>query len=95
MGDAVVRFRDERFKPVRVVLRQHLSEQLDAGNSPLLFGCRTGICGTCLVRVRGEVPAPSDDERELLEVLAPGDPEARLACQLYALSDLEVEPHPG
>ena len=90
-----VRFVDSDHTPVKVEQDQNLSEHLDAGNSPLLFGCRTGLCGTCLVRVRGPVPAPDEDERELLEVLAPGDPSARLACQLRMAGDIEVEPHPG
>ncbi len=72
----------------------NLAEHLDVGNSPLLFGCRTGICGTCLVRVEGTLPPPSDDERELLEVLAPEDPQARLACQIELVGDIRVGPHP-
>ncbi len=95
MSDGTVRFPDPRFRSVRLAHGANLSEHLDASNSPLLFGCRTGICGTCLVRVKGEVPEASDDERELLEVLAPDDPHARLACQLCVLGDIEIEPHPG
>jgi ferredoxin len=89
-----VNFFDERYAPVELPAGARLSEHLDVGNSPLLFGCRTGICGTCLVRVEGALSPPSDEERELLDMLAPGDRSARLACQLEVECDLRVGPHP-
>ena len=71
-----------------------LSERLSVGNSPLLFGCRTGICGTCLIEVEaqenGELAAPSTDERELLEIIAPDNPRARLACQIELRADIRI-----
>lgn len=92
--DILVRFFDRAFAPVRLPLGGCLAEHLDVTNSPLLFGCRTGICGTCLVRIDGDLPPPGDDEKELLELLAPGDRRARLACQVELTSDVCVEPHP-
>ena len=89
-----ISFRNKAFPPVRIAEGEHLSEHLTADNTPLLFGCRTGICGTCLVRVEGPLPPPDDEELELLDVLAPGDAKARLACQLRACHDLCVDPHP-
>ena len=63
-----------------------LSEHLTIDNSPVLFGCRTGICATCLIEVlaqaNGELLPPSTDEQELLEIVAPDDARARLACQI-------------
>ncbi|MGD1949223.1 MAG: 2Fe-2S iron-sulfur cluster-binding protein [Leptolyngbyaceae cyanobacterium] len=78
-----------------VILNSHtpLADELTVKNSPILFGCRTGICGTCLVTVVGEVPPPDVDEQELLEVLAPDCPNARLACQLDVTHDLEIRPY--
>jgi ferredoxin len=71
-----------------------LSEYLDITNSPLLFGCRTGICGTCLIEVEaeenGELAPPAADERELLELIAPDNPRARLACQIALRADLRI-----
>jgi ferredoxin len=64
---------------------------LDVRNSPVLFGCRTGLCGTCLARVEGTLPPPSAEEREVLDILAPGDTKARLLCQLSAQDDLCIE----
>jgi len=70
-----------------------LSESLDMTNSPVLFGCRTGICGTCLVEViesSAPLPPPGEEEKELLEILAPDNPKARLACQLDLRADICV-----
>lgn len=70
-----------------------LSEHLDAINSPILFGCREGICGTCLCEVscQGLLPASSEHEREALAIYAPNNPSARLACQLTLHSDITLK----
>ena len=71
-----------------------LSEHLSILNSPLLFGCRMGLCGTCVIRIevlRGTLAPPSADESETLDLVAPDDPRARLACQLTATADLRIE----
>lgn len=74
--------------PVRVPAGAALPAHLTASNSPLLFGCRTGLCGTCLVHLApADAADPADaDERELLDVLEAGDG-ARLACQLRLRAD--------
>ncbi len=59
-------------------------------NSPVLFGCRTGICGTCLVEVIGEIPPPQPEEQEMLDTLAPKNANARLACQLELTTNVEI-----
>jgi ferredoxin len=69
---------------------QNLSEHLTIQNSPVLFGCRTGICGTCLVEVIGEIPPPQADEQEMLDTLAPNYPNARLACQMDITTNVEI-----
>lgn len=71
-----------------------LSRQLDATSSPILFGCRTGICGTCLVNIlegKDNTNPPSDDERELLEIIAEDYDQPRLACQLKCQGDISLE----
>lgn len=87
---------DEGWSPVELPYGSNLSENLSINNSPLLFGCRTGICGTCVIEVaeesNGELPPPSDDERELLDLMAPGNPRARLACQIQISADIKVKP---
>jgi len=88
----VVSFFDPAFEPVSIDRGEMLSEVLDAANSPLLFGCRTGICGTCVIEVEGDLPEADDEEKELLEIYAPDNPKARLACQIELNSDLRVRP---
>lgn len=69
-----------------------LSIALNLQNSPILFGCRTGICGTCLVVATGNMLPPTEDEQEVLSILAPNHPSARLACQLIPTGDLALTP---
>ena len=46
-----IEFPNTRYKPVSLPAGAKLSEELTIINSPVLFGCRTGICGTCLVQI--------------------------------------------
>lgn len=87
-----IRFAGEESDEVRVHYGLEFAAVLTPVNSPVLFGCRTGICGTCLVEVHaGDFPSPSEDEKELLELFAPGRPRARLACQLSARGNCTLE----
>lgn len=67
-----------------------LSEALTAQNSPVLFGCRTGICGTCMVKVWGNVMPPEPSEQEILAAYGVTEPQTRLACQLVVRGDIEL-----
>ncbi|OUL32769.1 2Fe-2S iron-sulfur cluster-binding protein [Nostoc sp. 106C] len=78
------------YPPINLQPHQNLSEHLTIHNSPVLFGCRTGICGTCLVEVIGDIPLPQLDEQEMLETLAPNNLGARLACQLDLTNNVEI-----
>ncbi len=76
-----------------VIEGESLSESLDVMNTPILFGCRTGICATCLVRVisgQESLPPLSEEESEVLE-LETDDPDCRLACQLHLSGDVTLE----
>lgn len=93
MSTVRIEFPGTRFEaqeiPARACLPLHLSVQ----NSPLLFGCRSGLCGTCLIEVEADAGAaepPGADEREALELYAPGNPRARLACQLVPLGAMRI-----
>jgi ferredoxin len=94
-GTFAVRFRDSVHPPLRLAGGARLLDHLDIGNSPVLFGCRTGICGTCAVHVEaleGALPPPDHEEAELLALVRPGDAAVRLACQLVLTADICVEP---
>jgi ferredoxin len=75
---------------ILVTNNSRISDSLTIQNSPVLFGCRTGICGTCLVAIRGDIPPPDPDESEILEIFAPNNPLARLACQIIVIGDIEI-----
>jgi ferredoxin len=88
-----VDFPDTEFAPLRLERGVPLAAGLTALNCPILFGCRSGICGTCLVELQSErsvVAPPSEEEREVLAIYAPDNPHARLACQLRPNGDLSL-----
>ena len=87
----VIQFSPATHPPVTLPAGANLSEHLNVNNSPVLFGCRMGLCGTCLSEViEGAVPAPSADEQELLDIIAPDNQRARLACQLELCTDFTL-----
>ena len=93
MSDHKISFADTSFDPVMVPEGQTLSEEMDAANSPLLFGCRTGICGTCIIEVETEgLEPPDEDEQEIIELHAPDTPKARLACQINVTCNIHCKP---
>ncbi|MEL6462116.1 MAG: 2Fe-2S iron-sulfur cluster-binding protein [Cyanobacteria bacterium J06621_15] len=85
-----IQFTQTNYQTIELKNNQNISEHLTVENSPILFGCRTGICGTCLVIIEGDIPPPSEEEKELLEILAPENPKARLACQIKLTSDIQI-----
>ena len=91
-----IQFTDQHHEPVQVLAGQSLADSLHANNSPLLFGCRTGICGTCVVEIHAgaeHTPPADEEEREILELFAADQPHARLACQIDVQGDLLLRPH--
>jgi ferredoxin len=85
-----IKFPDSERSSIAVPGNERLSDCLTIQNSQVLFGCRTGICGTCLIAIQGEVSPPDAPEQEILEIFAPNNPLARLACQIVVTSDLEI-----
>ena len=85
-----IQFSQTNYQCIELENNQRLAENLNVENSPILFGCRTGICGTCIVIIEGDIPPPSEEEKELLEILAPENPQARLACQLQLTNDIKI-----
>ena len=87
-----IEFPGTLFAPVQLPHMAGLSLHLTVQNSPLLFGCRSGLCGTCLIEVEANEPLPVPDptEVEALEIYAPGNTRARLACQLLVSTDLRI-----
>ena len=90
--ECTIDFPQTDYLPVKVSDRHLLSVSLTLQNSPILFGCRTGICGTCLVSATGEITPPAAEEKEVLDILAPDCSTARLACQIKPQGDLSITP---
>jgi len=88
----LIRFEDSDYPPLELPEGAELSRCLNASNGPLLFGCRTGICGTCLVEVSPHQGPAEPDEQEVLELYAPGNPRVRLGCQLRVRGELSLRP---
>jgi len=65
----------------------------EASGADVTFGCGSGSCGTCRVRVMEGLEHCSEagsEEKEFLRALqAPAD--HRLACQVRVNGDLEIE----
>jgi ferredoxin len=81
------------FPALELERETELALVLSVVNSPILFGCRSGICGTCLVEVEtlnGKIRPPGEDEKEALSIYAPGNPKARLACQFPLTADVNM-----
>ncbi|HEX9008965.1 MAG TPA: 2Fe-2S iron-sulfur cluster-binding protein [Holophagaceae bacterium] len=65
----------------------------DAAGADITFGCRTGSCGTCRVRIAEGLEhcgAPGPEERDFLAGLA-APPDQRLACQVVVQGDVAIE----
>ena len=91
-----IEFVGDSYEAVELPRGSELSSALDAVNSPVLFGCRSCICASCLVEVESSsdppLPPPGEDEAEVLEIYAPDNPRARLACQIILTADLRIRP---
>lgn len=65
----------------------------DATGADITFGCRTGTCGTCRVRVTeglSHCSEPSPEERDFLKALG-AEPDQRLACQVLVQGDVTID----
>lgn len=89
-----VEFIDSDKPAVELQEGDNLSEKLTIQNSPILFGCRIGVCGTCAVEVveaDKDLPPRTHDEKEFLGAMAPGQDKARLACQMEINCNLKIK----
>lgn len=62
-------------------------------DTSILFGCRDGACGACMVRVlegQEHLSPMQDDEKDFLETMA-AEPDERLACQCKVYGDVKIE----
>jgi ferredoxin len=62
-------------------------------DTSILFGCRDGACGACMIRVLESpqnLSPMQESERDFLETMA-AEPNERLACQCKVLGDVKIE----
>jgi ferredoxin len=77
---------------VEVTRGSTLTDACTTHHLPVVFGCRAGLCGTCLVQVlsgAASLSAPTAHETRLLEVLH-ASPDWRLACQCTVLGHVRL-----
>lgn len=81
--------------PVTLEEGDCLSEKLSIENSPILFGCRTGICGTCAIEIvedkDNQLHPRTAQETEYLEAIGEENPKCRLACQIRLNANIVVK----
>lgn len=94
MKKHLIEFENCEMEPVQLEEDSLLSEHLTIQNSPILFGCRIGICGTCSVEIlegSEELQPRTPEEIEYLEVMAPDNPNCRLACQIRLNANIKIK----
>lgn len=70
-------------KSIQVPDNYKLIDMCEEHDTSILFGCRDGACGACMIKVKEgaeNLDRMKDDERDFLETMAAEDDE-RLACQ--------------
>ena len=64
----------------------------EEAHTSILFGCRDGACGSCLITViegAANLTPMSDAERGLLDSMC-AEPNERLACQCQVIGDVKI-----
>ena len=70
-----------------------LIDMCEDHDTSILFGCRDGACGACMVRVKEgaeNLSKMEESEQDFLETMAAEDDE-RLACQCKVYGDVKLE----
>lgn len=70
-----------------------LIDMCEDQDTSILFGCRDGACGACMVRVKEgseHLSKMGDDEKDFLETMA-AESDERLACQCKVYGDVILE----
>ena len=70
-----------------------LIDMCEDHDTSILFGCRDGACGACMVKVldgADKMSKMESDEKDFLETMAAEENE-RLACQCKVYGDVTIE----
>jgi ferredoxin len=80
-------------KTFEVVDGYAMIDMCEEHDTSILFGCRDGACGACMIRVKegaSNLSPMQEDEKDFLETMA-AEPDERLACQCKVSGDIVVE----
>ncbi len=80
-------------KTLDVELGTSIIDLCENEETSILFGCRDGACGACMIKVLENpknLSIMEDHERDFLETMAAREDE-RLACQCKVLGDVVIE----
>ena len=86
-----VRFEDDSLE-VEVEQGSMLADVCDDKGFSLGFGCREGGCGTCMIEIidgMENLSPRNSSEDEMLEIMAEGNANARLACQCEVKGNIQ------
>jgi len=80
-------------KTIEVPDNYALIDMCEDHDTSILFGCRDGACGACMVRVvegANHLSPMQENEKDFLETMA-AQPDERLACQCRVFGDVVLE----
>ena len=80
-------------KTIEVADNYAMIDMCEEYETSILFGCRDGACGACMIRVlegKENLSPMEDDEKDFLETMA-AEPDERLACQCKVKGDVKIE----
>lgn len=80
-------------KTIEVPSNYPLIDMSEQHDTSILFGCRDGACGACMIKVIEHPQNLSpmlDHERDFLETMS-AEPNERLACQCKVLGDVTIQ----
>ncbi len=80
-------------KTIDVVEGYALIDMCEDHDTSILFGCRDGACGACMVKIvsgADKISPIQDNEKDFLETMA-ARPDERLACQCKVYGDVTLE----
>ena len=79
-------------KTIEVVDNYAMIDMCEDHDTSILFGCRDGACGACMIKVidgAENLTPMQDDEKDFLETMA-AEPDERLACQCRVFGDIHL-----
>ena len=91
--EIVVTFDSKDFQAVGLSQGDSVAEKLNIRNSPILFGCRMGICGSCAIQIESDDPlayVKTSEEIEFFSAIGRAEENLRLACQISASFDFKI-----